>query len=144
MNKREEIESLIAELKSWKENRDRASARRTYGPELKSNPLVRAIEFLSEGLREICICAAIRLEDGTIIRGHRHADCLNSFLEDKLRNDGRSVEVNMAEMAEQGFITSRNRFVTREEGRKLQDAAGIPSADRDGYRGNTLFSEDLY
>ncbi len=45
----------------------------------------------------------------------------------------------------QGFITSRNRFVTREEGRVLQDAARIPSMDLpEGYKGSTLFSEDLY
>lgn len=48
------------------------------------------------------------------------------------------------DMYSQGFITNRGRFVSRTEGRKLQDAAGIPSADREGYRGNTLFSEDLY
>ena len=45
---------------------------------------------------------------------------------------------------EQGFITSKNRYVSREEGRKLQDEAGIKSIDKDGYRYNTLFSEDLY
>jgi hypothetical protein len=44
----------------------------------------------------------------------------------------------------QGFITSRNRFVTREEGYALQVAAGIPSAAAGGYRGKRLFSEDLY
>jgi hypothetical protein len=43
----------------------------------------------------------------------------------------------------QGFVTSRNRFVTREEGMKLQITAGIPSVGG-GYRGNRLFSEDLY
>ena len=44
----------------------------------------------------------------------------------------------------QGFITSENRYVGREEGRILQDKAGIKSADKGGYRGKTLFSEDLY
>ena len=43
----------------------------------------------------------------------------------------------------QGFITSKNRYVTRAEGLKLQKAAGIPSADPEGY-GSELYSEDLY
>ena len=41
-------------------------------------------------------------------------------------------------------VTSRNRFVSRKEGRQLQDAAGIPSAAEGGYRGDSLYSEDLY
>ena len=83
--------------------------------------------------KEIVICAAIKYKDGLIIRGHRHGDC--AFDCDRpLKKDFKGHI--------QGFITSKNRFVTREEGRKLQDAAGIKSVD--GYRGDTLFSEDLY
>ena len=45
----------------------------------------------------------------------------------------------------QGFITSDNRFVERKEGMKIQKRAGILSAEKDGgYRGDILFSEDLY
>jgi hypothetical protein len=44
---------------------------------------------------------------------------------------------------DQGFITSRNRYVDREEGLRLQLAAGIESVAPGGYRGQ-LFSEDLY
>lgn len=44
----------------------------------------------------------------------------------------------------EGFITSKNRYVSREEGKKLQEKAGIKSADKNGYRHKTLFSEDLY
>ena len=85
-------------------------------------------------MKEICICAAILCEDGQIIRGHRHADCLHNMYH---------REVKLKEK-EQGFITSHNRFVGRQEGRMLQDEAGIPSADPEGYRGGLLFSEDLY
>lgn len=85
-------------------------------------------------MKEICICAAILCKNGQIIRGHRHGDCLRNMY---------YREVKLKEK-EQGFITSHNRFVGREEGRKLQDEAGIPSADPEGYKGNTLFSEDLY
>lgn len=87
---------------------------------------------------EIVICAAIKLADGFIARGHRHGDCIR-HINEKYSYEKKPVEwVNHV----QGFITSKNRFVTREEGRILQDAAGIPSVE--GYRGNTLFSEDLY
>lgn len=86
--------------------------------------------------KEICICAAVKI-DGHIFRGNRHGDCMLSarnMLGDKtkiLRD-------------EQGFITSTGRYVSREEGRKLQDAAGIKSVNPHGYVAGTLFSEDLY
>lgn len=85
---------------------------------------------------EVCICAAVKTTDGYIVRGHRHADCIRSI---------KNMELKMSNSPEaQGFITSRNRYVTREQGRKLQDKAGIPSADKGGYMKGTLFSEDLY
>lgn len=87
-------------------------------------------------MKEICICAAVKTTTGLIIRGHRHSDALSAMRDRGLTPD----ESHEA----QGFITSYNRYVTREEGRKLQEAAGIPSADPEGYQGNTLFSEDLY
>lgn len=86
--------------------------------------------------KEICICAAVKATNGYVMRGHRHANCIRAIVEAGLR-PSRSPDA-------QGFITSKNRFVTREQGRKLQDAAGIPSADRGGYMPGTLFSEDLY
>lgn len=87
--------------------------------------------------KEICICAAIKDVDGIIYRGHRHADCISLAMEcgKKLPFTGESKW--------QGFITSKNRFVNRYEGYELQIAAGIPSASG-GYRGERLFSEDLY
>ena len=84
--------------------------------------------------KEIVICAAIRCTDGSIIRGHRHGDALRTA-----QSCGKTTAHSI-----QGFITSANRFVDREEGLRLQKAAGIPSADPDGYRGHNLFSEDLY
>jgi len=89
--------------------------------------------------KEICICAAIKYKKHkieVIIRGHRHGDCMYNVF-------NRPDKKEYKELA-QGFITSKNRFVTREQGRRLQDKAGIKSADVDGYRYNTLFSEDLY
>lgn len=87
---------------------------------------------------EFCICAAVKARSGKIIRGHRHADCIRTIVD-----SGDYIE--MPSQPAQGFITSHNRFVSRQEGRQLQDAAGIPSADPGGYSNrNTLFSEDLY
>lgn len=91
--------------------------------------------FYEDFRKEIVICAAIKYDNGVIVRGHRHADCYHTGLRMRIGKD-----IN----GEQGFITSTNRFVSREEGRKLQDAAGIKSVDPEGYRGTTLFSEDLY
>ena len=85
---------------------------------------------------EIVICAAVKTIHGKIIRGHRHSDCLHAIRDRKLK-PGTSYNA-------QGFITSRDRFVDRSTGRKLQDKAGIKSADKEGYHGDTLFSEDLY
>jgi len=65
--------------------------------------------------KEFIICAAIRNEDtGKIYYGHRHNHCLNAC-------DGElSWVLNRQEICKvgrtQGFITSRNRFVGREEG----------------------------
>ena len=81
---------------------------------------------------EVCICAAIKLADERVIRGHRHDDCIQTAIKWKAEYKD----------SEQGFVTSRNRFVGRKEAMELQKAAGI--ASRDGYRGNILFSEDLY
>lgn len=87
-------------------------------------------------MKEICICAAVKTTTGKVIRGHRHGDCIKTIL---------AMGLKVSKVANsQGFITSRNRYVTRERGRQLQEAAGIPSADPEGYRGKTLFSEDLY
>jgi hypothetical protein len=86
--------------------------------------------------KEICICAAVKSTDGIIFRGHRHGDCMVT-----IQNLNKYIDTAINA---QGFITSKNRFVTREEGRILQDKANIKSADPEGYRGKTLFSEDLY
>jgi len=87
---------------------------------------------------EIVICAAVRLEDGRIFRGHRHTDALRTSCDVV----GDTWKCPYGD--DQGFITSRNRYVTREEALQLQHAAGIPSACPSGYRARQLFSEDLY
>lgn len=89
---------------------------------------------------EIVICAAVRDIGGTVIRCHRHHHGLAVLRE---RWASRSHNIVALE-AEQGFVTSRNRYVDRREAMALQLAAGIQSVAPGGYRGEQLFSEDLY
>jgi hypothetical protein len=86
---------------------------------------------------EVCICAAIKTPSGEIWRGHRHNDCIRTA---GLSNVSRD-EIGASE---QGFITSRNRFVSREEAARLQAAAGVVSASSGKQPAWLLFSEDLY
>ena len=88
-------------------------------------------------MKEICICAAIICTDGTIIRGHRHRDCLDTII--------RKHKTPKHEFRAQGFITSHNRYVDRLTGFELQQKARIKSANPEGYnKAGWLFSEDLY
>jgi hypothetical protein len=98
------------------------------------------VEGKEEIVKEICICAAIKLEDGTLIRGQRHGDAI----ETALRRCNLDIVQMMSRPYEQGFITSSNKFVSRREGYALQIMAGIESIAEGGYRGDQLFSEDLY
>lgn len=85
--------------------------------------------------KEICICAAVKATDGTIVRGHRHGDCIHTII-----HMGKEAKGSAC----QGFMTSRNRFVDREEGARLQNEAGIQSVWTKGPIKKILFSEDLY
>ena len=81
-------------------------------------------------MKEVCVSAAIRLDDGTVISGRCHADCMcDERVEAYVRQDM------------QGFLTALGRFVHRDEGLRLQLAAGVPSAR--GQYHDRLFSEDL-
>lgn len=88
---------------------------------------------------ELPACAAIRWDHGPnttelIIAGKRHHDCLNSARFWGVAKQG----------GQQGFMTNRGRFVDRHGGKLLMELAGMESADPGGYRGDELFSEDLY
>lgn len=90
---------------------------------------------------EVCVCAAVQLADGYIVRGHRHHDCLRSAglrEEARAKHEGRDPSPVHTLVIEQGFMTTRNRFVNRQEGAALQVAAGLPVTHPD------LYSEDLY
>lgn len=95
------------------------------------------------GRQEIVICAAVKSTTGFIVRAQRHGDCIFLMVEGRVYENGQKL-IPGRKQEDQGFITSTGRFVTREEGRKLQDDAGIPSVAEHGYKGKTLYSEDLY
>jgi len=90
-------------------------------------------------MKEICICSAIKMPDGYIVRGHRHSDCFYTAMKIPRYNG-----IKLDSLPD-GFVTSRNRFVNRTEARMIQEKAGIKSVDLHGYTGRyTLYSEDLY
>ncbi len=99
-----------------------------------ANALDMALEAVKEP-QEVPLCAAVKMPDGYVIRGHRHTDCL-----------GRASEIERYMVVPrppitQGFLTSYGRFVDREKAMGLAKAAGLiaRSVERDA-----LYSEDLY
>lgn len=74
---------------------------------------------------------------GIVFCGHRHGQCIYSKCAITGLKDSESGE------NEQGFLTSHNRFVSREEALKiaLKENQVI---DLSQVRGDRLFSEDLY
>ena len=86
-------------------------------------------------------CAAIRFPNGTIFAGERHHNCLSM-----INCQFGATPPFPKDEWEQGFMTTRGRFVGRREAFRLMHYAGIPSACPSGYRVRLgeLFSEDLY
>lgn len=87
-------------------------------------------------MNEYILCAAILFE-GTIIAGHRHNDCYNVLR--KLKGEFTTLP------KEQGFLTSKNRFVDRSEAwfiAKENNQIMSYMLEDDEY--HTLISEDLY
>lgn len=97
--------------------------------------------------QEIIICAAIRLPDGRVFRGHRHGDAMRTAHDVVIWNQGTDPGEHHWHSSfgvDQGFMTSRNRYVGCEEALELQLAAYKASAAPGGYRPPALYSEDLY
>ena len=93
-------------------------------------------------MQEFIICAAVRnKETGKIWYGHRHAHCLQAA------NDELSWTLSRQQICkikiEQGFITSQNRFVDRDEGLNIA-LLNNQVLDKSEIRGNQLYSEDIY
>ena len=113
---------------------------------------------MPESKNEYILCAAIwyldipikkELPSGAMIRpvncdrglvfcGHRHAQCMYTMTS---LTGLRTCEIGEDCSGEhiQGFLTSKNRFVDREEGAKIHRENGHQTDFE-----NRLFSEDLY
>jgi hypothetical protein len=105
--------------------------------------MTRADHDLISELPEIILCAAIWYKDhstpgqtvvnveGLVLCGYRHPHIIGQYLE----LHGRTALANH----EQGFLTSKNRFVSREEAAEIAFAVRqIPKQVK------KLYSEDLY
>jgi hypothetical protein len=77
------------------------------------------------------------LDKGIVFCGFRHGQCIYSKYAITGLRDAESGE------NEQGFLTSKNRFVSREEGLEIALKQN-QFIDLKEIRGNQLYSEDLY
>lgn len=77
------------------------------------------------------------IDKGIVFCGHRHGHCIYAKCAITGLRDAESGEY------EQGFLTSKNRFVSREEGLQIALCENQVMDLRE-VRGNRLFSEDLY
>lgn len=76
------------------------------------------------------------IDKGIVICGYRHPSCMYTMI---AITGKRSVLTECGEY-EQGFLTSENRFVDREEGAKIF----VKNGGKLNYSNIELFSEDLY
>lgn len=87
---------------------------------------------------EFILCAAIKFKD-SILCGYRHGDVVD--LIKKIQPDYKYINIHETV----GFLTSKNRFVTRKEAFKIaQSMNQIWHKLHDGVEENILVSEDLY
>jgi hypothetical protein len=87
----------------------------------------------------------VNIKSGIVVSGLRHPHCkiiLNSWLYPNWQNDELEEQIknDVNNKEEQGFITSKQRFVNRKEGAEIFQASGGTLK----YQKHQLFSEDLY
>lgn len=80
----------------------------------------------------------VNIGKGVVFCGFRHTHCMYSMIS---VTGKRSVESEVGEY-EQGFLTSKNRFVDREEAWIIAEREGQIKQQSRGH--GTLYSEDLY
>lgn len=88
---------------------------------------------------EIIICAAVRASDGYVFRGQWHATAM--YAPFGLQGMP-AYEDERPHGDDQGFVTSLNRYVTREEAWDIAEKAGQLN-DRPNKKRGYLFSEDI-
>jgi hypothetical protein len=82
------------------------------------------------------IASAVKLPDGQIFTGKRHADAYK--LAQDLLKSGKSL------CGEDGFLTSNLVFLDRKAAYKYAKKTGQFNRCDTGYQGKDLFSEDLW
>lgn len=80
----------------------------------------------------------VNIDKGMVIQGHRHGHCIN-VISTALYMRSVTFGERATGESEQGFITSKNRFVDRKEAGKIAFECGQIAAPN-----NYLFSEDIY
>lgn len=98
--------------------------------------LCAAIWYRDLELKEIfdAYVLPVNLDKGIVFCGHRHPHCMYSMCSiTGLRQCDAGYEV-------QGFLTSKNRFVDREEGARIH----VQNGGKLNYSTRQLYSEDLY
>jgi hypothetical protein len=109
------------------------------------------MDGLMDNVQEYILCAAnfyddgkehvhkpVNITTGFVVCGRRHHNCINTFtmiVGFPYTEEGHILH----RTEEQGFMTSKNRFVDREEGAKIAFNAGQIKQEK-----QTLYSEDLY
>lgn len=78
----------------------------------------------------------INVDKGIVFCGHRHPHCIYSMV---AITGKRSVTTEVGEYT-QGFLTSKNRFVTRKEAALI----AFKAEQTEGWYQRDLYSEDLY
>ena len=92
--------------------------------------------------KEYILCAAIKYKD-SVICGHRHSDCYKTLKQ--LTGSYTTSEDTPPTREDQGFITSLNRYVTRNEAYLIaKEMNQMWHNMHDGVIENILISEDLY
>lgn len=88
--------------------------------------------------QEIIVCAANRLEDGTLLCGARHWD-------KAMRAQADAMNLNCgSNQIEQGFINQFCEFRTRKEALKIVKENGQPFDAKRNVASDELYSEGLY
>lgn len=79
------------------------------------------------------IARPLNIDCGVVLSGYRHADVIHSYV--------CATGEKYPQSSPQGFLTSHNRFVEREEAMVIAKACGQV---HDSHQSDILFSEDLY
>lgn len=114
---------------------------RRRGKNLRPEIYYPAATINETDMHETIICAAVRFK-GKVWMGHRHCHAIEAMTDELSWVMSRMHMHHARTNDDQGFVTSLNRYVGREEALAIQKAAGIPCFR--GEYGSELYSEDLY